>query len=165
MIYLDYAATTPLPEAVADTMYDVLRHQFGNPSAQYPLGREAKELVEEARRTIAGALGCQPSALYFTSCGTETRQLGHPGRRMAGPPHGAAHHHHRRGAQRRAGALQASWNRRGMRSPTSSPTAPGISPPEQVADALREDTVLVSVMLVNNETGCRLPRGGDRRGC
>ena len=47
MIYLDHAATTPLPEAVADTMYDVLRHQFGNPSAQYPLGREAKELVEE----------------------------------------------------------------------------------------------------------------------
>ncbi len=42
MIYLDHAATTPLPEAVADTMYDVLRHQFGNPSAQYPLGREAK---------------------------------------------------------------------------------------------------------------------------
>ena len=72
MIYLDHAATTPLPEAVADTMYDVLRHQFGNPSAQYPLGREAKELVEEARRTIAGALGCQPSALHFTSCGTES---------------------------------------------------------------------------------------------
>ena len=72
MIYLDHAATTPLPEAVADTMYDVLRHQFGNPSAQYPLGREAKELVEEARCTIAGALGCQPSALHFTSCGTES---------------------------------------------------------------------------------------------
>ena len=72
MIYLDHAATTPLPEAVADTMYDVLRHQFGNPSAQYPLGREAKELVEEARRTIAGALGCQPLALHFTSCGTES---------------------------------------------------------------------------------------------
>ena len=43
-----------------------------NPSAQYPLGREAKELVEEARRTIAGALGCQPLALHFTSCGTES---------------------------------------------------------------------------------------------
>ena len=52
MIYLDHAATTPLPEAVADTMYDVLRHQFGNPSAQYPLGREAKELVEAAPKTV-----------------------------------------------------------------------------------------------------------------
>ena len=51
MIYLDHAATTPLPEAVADTMYDVLRHQFGNPSAQYPLGREAKELVERIHDT------------------------------------------------------------------------------------------------------------------
>ena len=84
MIYLDHAATTPLPEAVADTMYGVLRHQFGNPSAQYPLGREAKELVEEARRTIAGALGCQPSALHFTSCGTESDNW------ASGPPHGRA---------------------------------------------------------------------------
>ena len=52
MIYLDHAATTPLPEAVADTMYDVLRHQFGNPSAQYPLGREAKELVDNAPKPV-----------------------------------------------------------------------------------------------------------------
>ena len=52
MIYLDHAATTPLPEAVADTMYDVLRHQFGTPSAQYPLGREAKELVDNAPKPI-----------------------------------------------------------------------------------------------------------------
>ena len=101
MIYLDHAATTPLPEAVADTMYDVLRHQFGNPSAQYPLGREAKELVEEARRTI-GVPAIGP-ALHLLRHGVG--QLGHPGRRMAGPAHGAAHHHHRRGAQRRAGAL------------------------------------------------------------
>ena len=58
MIYLDHAATTPLPEAVADTMYDVLRHQFGNPSAQYPLGREARDAVAAQRAVIAQALGC-----------------------------------------------------------------------------------------------------------
>ena len=104
MIYLDHAATTPLPEAVADTMYDVLRHQFGNPSAQYPLGREAKELVEEARRTIAGALGCQPSALHFTSCGTESDNWAIRAAAWQGR-HTGRHHHHCRGAQRRAGAL------------------------------------------------------------
>ena len=72
MYYFDYAATTPVAPEAAEAMVHALTRAFGNPSAQYPLGREAKELVEEARRTIAGALGCQPSALHFTSCGTES---------------------------------------------------------------------------------------------
>ena len=72
MIYLDHAATTPLPEAVADTMYDVLRHQFGNPSAQYPYGRESAALVDRCRAAVAQGLGCRPEQLFFTSCGTES---------------------------------------------------------------------------------------------
>ena len=47
MIYLDHAATTPIPQAVADEMYRVLTQQFGNPSSQYPLGQDAKKMVEE----------------------------------------------------------------------------------------------------------------------
>ena len=95
MIYLDHAATTPVPRPVADAMYQVLTEQFGNPSSQYPLGREAKALVEEVP---AG----EP-ALHLLRHGVG--QLGHLRRRVAGPPHRAAHHHHRRGAQRRAGAV------------------------------------------------------------
>ena len=72
MIYLDHAATTPVPKAVADAMYEVLTGQFGNPSSQYPMGQEAKQLVEGCRSVIAGALGCQSKNLYFTSCGTES---------------------------------------------------------------------------------------------
>ena len=72
MIYLDHAATTPVPRPVADAMYQVLTEQFGNPSSQYPLGREAKALVEEGRAVVAGALGCRPENLHFTSCGTES---------------------------------------------------------------------------------------------
>ena len=53
MHYLDHAATTPVPEAVADRMVEVLTGQFGNPSAQYPLGREAAVLVENCRAAIA----------------------------------------------------------------------------------------------------------------
>ena len=49
MIYLDHAATTPVPRPVADAMYQVLTEQFGNPSSQYPLGREAKALVEDVQ--------------------------------------------------------------------------------------------------------------------
>ena len=71
MIYLDHAATTPVPREVADAMYAVLTEQFGNPSAQYGLGQEMKKQVEGWRKTVAGALGCQPEQLYFTACGTE----------------------------------------------------------------------------------------------
>ena len=59
MIYLDHAATTPVPKAVADAMYEVLCGQFGNPSAQYSLGLDMKKQVELWRKTIADALGCE----------------------------------------------------------------------------------------------------------
>ena len=89
MIYLDNAATTPVPRAVADAMYQVLTEQFGNPSSQYPMGVEMKAAVERWRAVIAGE-----------------RQLGDTGRPVAEPAQGQAHHHHRCGAQRRAGAVQ-----------------------------------------------------------
>ena len=72
MIYLDHAATTPIPKEVADAMYDVLVNQFGNPSSQYAMGLDMKKKVEGWRKTIADALGCDPKQLYFTSCGTES---------------------------------------------------------------------------------------------
>ena len=71
MIYLDHAATTPVPRAVADAMYEVLTEQFGNPSSQYQLGLDMKKRVEGWRRTVADALGCDAKNLYFTACGTE----------------------------------------------------------------------------------------------
>ena len=96
MVYFDNAATTPVPKAVADAMYEVLTAHFGNPSSQYPIGVEMKKAVEGWRAVIAGALGCPAE-----------RQLGHTGRPVAEPAQGQTHHHHRRGAQRRSGALQA----------------------------------------------------------
>ena len=72
MVYFDNAATTPVPKAVADAMYEVLTAHFGNPSSQYPIGVEMKKAVEGWRAVIAGALGCPAERLYFTSCGTES---------------------------------------------------------------------------------------------
>ena len=60
MIYLDHAATTPVPRPVADAMYQVLTEQFGNPSSQYPAGQEMKKAVEGWRAVVAGALHCPP---------------------------------------------------------------------------------------------------------
>ena len=71
MIYLDHAATTPVPREVADAIYQVLTEQFGNPSSQYPMGLEMKRRVSSWRSVIAQAVGCDTKALFFTSCGTE----------------------------------------------------------------------------------------------
>ena len=67
MIYLDHAATTPIPTAVADAMYAVLTKQFGNPSSQYAMGLEMKKQLERWRETVAAALGCQAKQLFFLS--------------------------------------------------------------------------------------------------
>lgn len=71
LIYLDYAATTPmLPEAV-EAMLPYFTEQFGNPSGQYSLAGRAKKAVEQARRQIAESIGARPEEIYFTGSGTE----------------------------------------------------------------------------------------------
>ena len=68
MIYLDHAATTPVPAEVARSVYDTLFSGWGNPSSQYPIGKDARDAVGTARETVAAALGCKASELIFTSC-------------------------------------------------------------------------------------------------
>ena len=156
MVYLDNAATTPVPKAVADAMYEVLTAHFGNPSSQYPMGVEMKKAVEGWRAVIAGALGCPAERLYFTSCGTESDnwaiqaalwQNRHKGRHIitTAVEHSAVLEPCRLLAQQ------------GYEVTYLKPGRDGNITAEQVAGALREDTALVSVMLVNNETGCVFP--------
>jgi cysteine desulfurase len=71
MIYLDHNATTPVDPAVADKMYWFLKEHFGNPSSLYPIGRKVKELLNEARERVAGALGAERGEIFFTGSGTE----------------------------------------------------------------------------------------------
>ena len=156
MIYLDNAATTPVPKAVADAVYDVLLHHCGNPSSQYPAGQEMKKAVEGWRAVIAGALGCPAERLYFTSCGTESDnwaiqaavwQGRHTGRHIITT------------AVEHSAILEPCklLGQQGYDVTYLKPGRDGSITVEQVADALREDTVLVSMMLVNNETGCVFP--------
>lgn len=156
MIYLDNAATTPVPKAVADAMYDVLTHRFGNPSSQYPAGTEMKKAVEGWRAVVADALRCESSRLYFTSCGTESDnwaiqaalwQNRHRGRHIitTAVEHSAILEPCKLLAQQ------------GCEVTYLKPDRTGQITAAQVADALRDDTALVSVMLVNNETGCVFP--------
>ncbi len=156
MHYLDYAATTPVPRAVAQVMTGVLTEGFGNPSAQYALGREAKALVDRSRAAVAKALGCAPEQLIFTSCGTEGDnwairaalfQNRHVGKHIITT------------AVEHSAVLQCmkTLEREGYTVTYLKPDSVCRITAGQVADALREDTALVSMMLVNNETGTRYP--------
>lgn len=156
MHYLDHAATTPVPRAVADAMVEVLINGFGNPSAQYPLGREAHALVERCRGVLAEALDCEASRFVFTSCGSESdnwalRLAAHQGRHVG--------RHIITTAVEHSAVLEPCrlLEQEGYEVTYLKPDRNGNITAGQVAQALREDTVLVSMMLVNNETGCVFP--------
>ena len=156
MIYLDHAATTPVPKAVADAMYEVLTGQFGNPSSQYPMGQEAKQLVEGCRSVIAKALGCQGKNLYFTSCGTESDNWAIQAAVWQGRHNGR--HIITTAVEHSAVLESCKWlEKQGCEVTYLQPDRDGNIHVEQVENALREDTVLVTMMLVNNETGCLFP--------
>ena len=156
MIYLDHAATTPVPKEVADAMYDVLVNQFGNPSSQYAMGLDMKKQVESWRKTIADALGCDSKQLYFTSCGTESDNWAISA---------ACWQNRRVGKHIVTTAVEHSavretckWlEQQGYEVTYISPDGRGNISAEQVLEAVRPDTALVSVMLVNNELGTVYP--------
>lgn len=156
MIYLDHAATTPVTRAVAETVAEVLTEGFGNPSAQYPLGEMAKKRLEADRGIIAQALGCAADELTFTSCGTESDNFAislalRLGRRVG--------KHIITTAVEHSAVLEPCklLEQDGYSVTYLKPDRDGNISVSQVAEALREDTVLVSMMLVNNETGCIFP--------
>ena len=156
MIYLDHAATTPVPKAVADAMYTVLTEQYANPNAQYPFGQEMRRSVEDWRAVIAKAVGCEASQLFFTSCGTEGDnwairaacwQNRHVGRHIVTT---AVEHH---------AVLNCcqQLEQEGWEVTTILPDQNGDISAESVLAAVRPDTALVSVMMVNNVLGSIYP--------
>ena len=156
MHYLDYAATTPVPAPVAEVMLAVLTQDFGNPSAQYPLGRAARDLVEDSRTAVAKALGAKSQQLFFTSCGTEgdnwaIRAALWQNRRLGKHIVSTAVEH--------SAVLQClkALEQEGYEVTLVKPDSAGRITAEQILSAVREDTALVSMMLVNNETGVRFP--------
>ena len=155
LIYFDYAATTPVRPEARDAMLDALA-QFGNPSSRYEYGRQAAQRVREDREAVAQALGCSPGELYFTSCGTEADNWAI--RR-------GAELNRRRGkhivttAIEHAAVLETckDLEQQGYEVTYLKPDRAGRVTAEQLAAALRPGTALVSMMLVNNETGVILP--------
>jgi cysteine desulfurase len=157
-IYLDNAATTKVCAEAAEAAVTMMTAQYGNPSSTHAKGREAKKALDTARRQVSAALGCAPGELVFTSCGSESDNWAiirgaEALRRKGGHIISSAVEHD---AVRRSLDL---LEKQGFEVTRLRPEADGRISVESVMAALRPDTVLVSLMLVNNETGAETDIG------
>jgi cysteine desulfurase len=153
LIYADNAATTKLSARALDAMLPYLTEQYGNPSSIHPLGQKASRALVLARETAARALGAQPSEITFTSGGSESDNQALLTAASVGKKKGKKHliasaiEHP--AILRTLEALQEN----GFEITLLPVTKEGFVLPETVADAIRDDTICVSVMMANNETG------------
>lgn len=155
-VYLDHAATTPVKPEVRQRMAQVLADGWGNPSSLHHAGRAARAVVDTARSQVARLLGCEPREVIFTGSGTEANNLA---------VKGAAWAHRDRGRHivttviEHPSVLYAcrALERDGFEISYVPVDRDGCVDPEAVAAAVRPDTILVSVMLVNNEIGTVQP--------
>ncbi|MBF0788103.1 MULTISPECIES: cysteine desulfurase family protein [unclassified Streptococcus] len=156
MIYLDHAATTCLSDAALQTFMDISKEYYGNPSSIHWAGRKTNTILRQARVDIAQSLDVNPESIIFTSGGSEADTLAIQGYALANQHKGkhlittAIEHHavlH---------TMEYLKERFGFEVTYIKPINQVISA-QQIKEALRPDTILVSVMYVNNETGLLLP--------
>ena len=156
MIYLDNSATTKPCAAAVDAMMQVLTENWGNPSALYQFGIDAAHSLRSARNKVAAAMGAEPDRIFFTSGGTESdnwaifstvKRLGKRGRHLITT---AIEHH---------AVLNCfkELESQGFDVTYLQPDADGTISLDALKTALRKDTILVSVMMVNNVTGAVMP--------
>ena len=156
VIYMDHAGTTPLDRRVLEFMLPYMSHLFGNPSSIHSVGQEAKKALSDARDSVALILGCRPSEVVFTSGGTESDNAALRGVADALRPTGrhvvttAAEHH---AVLHTCQYLEDS----GCDVTYLPVNEHGLVTPQQVAEAVTDNTILVSVMLANNEVGTIQP--------
>ena len=150
--YLDNSATTRVCPEAAQAAMEAMLETYGNPSSTYTKGREAKKLVDRARRQVSAALGCEPAELVFTSCGSESDNWA----LLSGAEAMCRKGKHIITSLVEHDAIRKSaeeLERRGYEVTYLKPDRTGVIEPDALREALRPDTILVSLMLVNNETG------------
>ena len=157
MIYADNAATTKMSEAAIKTFSELIRDTYGNPSSLYEFGQKAKEVLEQARKDVAEAIGAQPNEIIFTSGGSEADNQAIISAARVGEIRGKKHiistafEHH---------AVLHTLNKlkkQGFEITLLDVHENGLVSPEEVEAAIREDTCLVTVMYANNEIGTIQP--------
>jgi len=157
MIYADNAATTKMSRAAIDAMLNCMEANWGNPSSLYGLGQRAKEALEEARARIAACIGASPKEITFTSGGSEADNQAIRSTALQGARKGKWHiistafEHH--------AVLHTlkKLEREGFEVELLPVGKLGTVTAQQVAEAIREDTALVTIMYANNEIGSVLP--------
>ena len=157
MIYADNAATTKLSKTALEAMLPYLTEHYGNPSSLHSIGQDAAEALQKARETVAECLGCQPREVYFTSGGSEADNQAIISAAAIGERKGKKHiistafEHH--------AVLHTlkKLEKRGFEIELLPVGEIGNITAQQVADAIRPDTCLVTTMFANNEIGSILP--------
>ncbi len=154
MVYLDHAATTPVDHRVVDSMLPYFTDHYGNASSIHEMGRKANVAVEEARQKVANAIGAEPKEIVFTSGGTESNNSALRGAVEATGKSrvitsNAEHHAVLHTAEHLA--------KTGAELTILPVGSDGRITPQQVADAIDDDTAIVSLMYVNNEIGALNP--------
>ncbi|SDW26957.1 cysteine desulfurase [Marinococcus luteus] len=155
-IYADHAATTPLHPEVAEAMIDSMKEPAGNPSSVHEYGRAARKRLDGARRTVASSISASPKEVVWTSGGTESNNLALRGFMHANQEKGkhlvtSAIEHH--AVLHTAQALE----KEGFHVTYVHPDEQGVVSVEKIMAAVTEETILVSLMYVNNETGVVQP--------
>jgi len=151
-IYFDHAATTALDARVLDVMLPYLTTEYGNASSIYTLGRHAMQAIDRAREQVADVLGCRPTEVTFTGCGSESDNLAIKGIAFVSQKKGnhlitSAIEHH--------AVLHTCQylERFGFKTTYLPVDAYGLVDPDEIGRAITDQTILVSVMYANNEVG------------
>jgi cysteine desulfurase len=155
--YFDHNATTPVDPGVAEVVYKTMVEEFGNASSVHHFGQRAKAVLDEARTAVASLIGAEPSEIVFTSGGTEADNFALRGVAEALEPTGRRHLIATAIEHEAVLVTMKALARRGWRTTLLPVDASGIVAPDALADALTDDTALVSVMHANNEIGTVQP--------
>lgn len=155
MVYLDNNATTPLDPAVAEKMSEFLKEHFGNPSSLYPIGREVKDIINEAREIIAKALGASRSEIVFTGSGTEADNFAIRGVLNAFPEKNEMI----TSAIEHPAVIQTAnfLEQKGVKVSYVPVDEHGMIDLEFLKEAITPQTALISIMFANNELGTIQP--------
>jgi cysteine desulfurase len=152
-IYLDNAATTPTDKRVLDVIIDIEKRELGNPSSMHSSGQKARDIIEISRKAIADALGAHGDEIIFTGSGTESDNIAIIGTARAHASHGKHIISVKTEHPAVLSALKYLKEKEGFEITLLEVDEFGQVKPEDVISALRDDTILVSIMYANNEIG------------
>ena len=152
IIYLDHAATTYVDERVVNKMLPYFNLCYGNPSSMYTIGRSNKRIIEKARQQVARIIGAKPKEIFFTSCGTESDNLALKGIAYANQNNGK---HIITSKIEHPAILNtcSALEKQGFEITYIGIDEKGVINLEELNNAIRKDTILISIMTANNEIG------------